>query len=73
MILLDPIERGWKKWKQNYVDTSVNKLKERESLHRVTPFGGKENGSNGSSLVSYDTDSARKIVSLVSGDSFVEL
>ena len=73
MIFLDPIERGWKQWKQNYVGAPANKLEERESPHRATPFGGKENGSNGSSLASYDTDSASKIVSHVNGVSNFEI
>ena len=30
------------------VDSPFDKLEDRESLPRATPFGGKENGSNGS-------------------------
>ena len=56
------------------VDTPFEKMEERESLLRATPFGEKENGSNGSlhSLL-VTRISAKKIVSLVNGDSFVEL
>jgi hypothetical protein len=39
-------------------------MKERESLLRATPFGGKENGSNGSCLASCDTDFGREKVCL---------
>ena len=56
------------------VDSPFDKLEDRESLPRATPFGGKENGSNGSLYLLLVTRiSARKIVSLVNGDSFVEL
>ena len=40
--------------------TPFNKMEERESLLHAIPFGGKENGSNGSSLAFCDTDFARK-------------
>ena len=49
-------------------------MEERESLLRATPFGEKENGSNGSLYSLLVTRiSTKKIVSLVNGDSFVEL
>ena len=35
------------------VDTPFDKMEERESLLRTTPFGGKENGSNGSKLTCF--------------------
>ena len=55
------------------VDTPFNKTKERESLLSATPFGEKENGSNGRLLAPCDTDSGKKIVSVTNGDSVVGL
>ena len=55
-------------------DTPFNKMKEIESLLRATPFGEKENGSNGSLYLLLATRiSARKIVSLINGDRLVEI
>ena len=53
--------------------TPFDKMEEKESLLRATPFGDKENGSNGSSLASCDTDVGNGNCVSRHGDSFVEL
>ena len=53
--------------------TPFDKMEEKESLLRATPFGDKENGSNGRSLASCDTDVGKGSCVSRHGDSFIEL
>jgi hypothetical protein len=60
MKLLDPIEGDGSNGSKITIH-SFQQMEETESLLRATPFGEKENGSNGSSLASRDWISTREL------------